>query len=124
MTISASKVEWFLILVLILLLPVSMLITATKDKYQNNLIGEQKDLLSLYKEQETLMTTIIREQQMDMRVMAYHQAVAQLEQEYPLEYRNGIDAAAWETMLSDRTDAILRESRTFQHEDPSGVVQR
>jgi hypothetical protein len=53
------------------------------------------------------MSAVIIDQNAQMRIMAYHQAVAQLEQQYPLSVLEAVPAATWEEMLAQRTDLIL-----------------
>ena len=55
------------------------------------------------------MADIISEQLLEMRTIAYHQAVAELELQYPLEFRNNIPPAEWEAMLAAKTDSILEQ---------------
>ena len=49
----------------------------------------------------------LTDQNAQLRIMAYHQAVAQMEQQFPLESRDHIPALEWENMLAERTDRIL-----------------
>ena len=53
------------------------------------------------------LSNIVFEQNDHLRIMAYHQAIAQLEQQYPLERRSMINTQDWEDMVEDRTDAIM-----------------
>jgi hypothetical protein len=53
------------------------------------------------------LQALLEAQSSYMRVMAYHQAVAQMEQNYPIEDREMIPAERWENMLQKQTDNIL-----------------
>ena len=102
--INATKPEWVFIGVflffVIAVVPAGFRFMAKLEEEKTQLVEEEANLL----------TTILQKQQNEMRTMAYHQAVAQLEQKYPVEYRYDIDATEWEAMLSERTEAILNEA--------------
>lgn len=64
-------------------------------------------------EQEKLKALLVRyedtlvSQQLRLRTAAYHQAVAELEQQYPDDFRKQFTSEDWEKMLADRQEQIL-----------------
>lgn len=76
--------------------------------------AKTEKLLSLQDREADVLVDIIENLKLNLRTVAYHQAVVELEHAYPTEYREKFTAEQWETMLSEKTDEILEEAATVQ----------
>ncbi len=106
--------HWPLIAALFALILVPVL-SISYSKYKRGAEeSRMHKLVSVQGKEADVLVDIIENLKRNLRTLAYHQAVIELEHAYPLEYREKFTAEQWETMLSEKTDEILEIASTVQ----------
>lgn len=111
---SSKQSHWSIIIAIAVLIMLPLVNISYKKYKRATEEAHMHKLVRVQNQEADVLVEIIDNLKLNLRTVAYHQAITEMEHAFPIEYRDKFTAEEWENMISEKTDEILEEATTVQ----------